>query len=689
MRLPSLHLLLALTLAGSGLSGSSFQLRASVRDATSKNLDAVVNLLLKMMSDFHGQMTSDKDAWSGYSAWSDEQETDKTSYMQEQQALVMSQQGVLNANKQNLAKFTEDISKLQGDISGVISSVDELTMLRRQEHGGHQAELADLTKTIEAVNKAIEILEGHYAASEATLSEIKKRVQYAMSLTGTKVQFAQTKGGQNQLGPDFLNVDGSKYNKFEGQSAGAGGVIGTLNDLRSTLDQNKQESIEKENEQRRVYEETKDAKEGELSRMRGELADKTLAKSQAGSMITSATAAISEATKNAADAEAYIDLVVSDRSKFQTEFQARMQMRNDEMAATQAALDALQAVTMGAKFLQLQGNKKKAGLVQTGRRCTQCESQAKKLIALGKKLGNSSALLEVASDLEQRAKGFYDSSGFEPVKDLLRTLITKLEEEQSAESSHHDWCETEKTSAIAGKADREKTIRAVQTEIEFLTTNVAQLKTELDFLSGEIVRVDEETKAGTANRNLAHEAFVKAKADHDEIIDALQKATAALSLVQLKKGKKAVTVARHKAQVAQSPFEDYASSGGSAIEMIEDLLGRYNTARTQLVADEDAAAMAYKQMMATNKQFVRDTKNTFNSKMSERRGKLGRMKDSKAELKISFTELTEIAQYLQDLRPSCDDIRSSFEERKKRREAEITALKECLEVLSDPSALGM
>merc|ERR1719265_184676 len=126
-------------------------------------MDSVISLLLKMMTDFRGQ--------SG----SEEQETDKTGYMQEQQALVMSQNAMLNANKQSLAKLSEDILKLQGDIAGTIKSVDELSMLRRQEHGQHQAELADLTKTIEAVNKAIEILEGHYAASEQTLAEIKKR----------------------------------------------------------------------------------------------------------------------------------------------------------------------------------------------------------------------------------------------------------------------------------------------------------------------------------------------------------------------------------------------------------------------------------------------------------------------------------------------------------------------------------
>merc|ERR1719262_1625441 len=155
--------------------------------------------------------------------------------------------------------------------------------------------------------------------------------------------------------------------------------------------------------------------------MRGELAEKSMAKTQAQSTITSCQATINEATKNAGDAQAYIALIQSDRTKFQAEYQNRMQMRNDEMAATQAALDALQAVSLGAKegVGLLQGAKKKAGLVQTGRKCTQCQKQAKKLIELSKKLGNSSALLEVATDLSQRTAGFYDEKSFEPVKELL------------------------------------------------------------------------------------------------------------------------------------------------------------------------------------------------------------------------------------------------------------------------------
>merc|ERR1719265_2129484 len=167
-------------------------------------MDSVISLLLKMMTDFRGQ--------SG----SEEQETDKTGYMQEQQALVMSQNALLNANKGQVASLTEGISKLRGDIAGTIRSVDELTMLRRQEHSQHEAELADLTKTIDAVNKAIEILEGQYAANGATLAEIKNRVQLALSLANAddnKVNVITA--GFMQMGePDWLGVDGSKYEKY-------------------------------------------------------------------------------------------------------------------------------------------------------------------------------------------------------------------------------------------------------------------------------------------------------------------------------------------------------------------------------------------------------------------------------------------------------------------------------------------
>merc|ERR1719217_128669 len=125
-----------------------------LQSTSKKGLDDVISLLLQMMTDFHTQMQDDKASWESYSEWSEQTETDKTSFVQEQEALVMSKSALMNANEQQVQKLTGEISKLGSDIAATIASIKELTQLRREEHMQHEEELADLTKTIDAVNKA-------------------------------------------------------------------------------------------------------------------------------------------------------------------------------------------------------------------------------------------------------------------------------------------------------------------------------------------------------------------------------------------------------------------------------------------------------------------------------------------------------------------------------------------------------
>merc|ERR1719247_4032841 len=68
--------------------------------------------------------------------------------------------------------------------------------------------------------------------------------------------------------PNYLSSEyaGKDYSGSTNQ-AGAAGVIDTLKAVRTTLMENKQASIEKDNEARRQYEETKTAKEADIERM--------------------------------------------------------------------------------------------------------------------------------------------------------------------------------------------------------------------------------------------------------------------------------------------------------------------------------------------------------------------------------------------------------------------------------------
>ena len=50
--------------------------------------------------------------------------------------------------------------------------------------------------------------------------------------------------------------------------------------------------------------------------------------------------------------------------------------------------------------------------------------------------------------MEEDQQSFFKNEKFDPVLNLLKDLITRLEEEQNSETSQHEWCETEKTTAV-------------------------------------------------------------------------------------------------------------------------------------------------------------------------------------------------------------------------------------------------
>jgi len=704
--------------------GSNGQLHMSMsqQERAASSLGEVIEVLSTMLKEFADQEVEDKENWEKYQKWSDDTEVEKNDFIQEQTQLVMATTATMNANKQQVAKLTDELATLAEDIAETIKSIAELVKMREEEKAAFEVTLADLVKTIKAVLKATDILEGHYATgSAAELTEVRSRIQLALTMYGVRSEHA-TQANVNLLSsflqtgvqaPDFLNTDGSKYDNYEKQG-GAKGVIGMLTDLREQLESQKQSAIAKENESIRQYEETKAAKEADLANMKQTQAEKQAKKQECEATIEQCIATIDQAEKEIVDAKAYLKQLLEDRKVFTKAFAARNAQRKQEQAATQAALDALQSVSAGAKsgvgeafmqrsFLQLASSEK----VQVG-----SKMQAKMLSAFAKlrSIGeqyHAPSLIQMAVVLKSLTKQlptteadqyydreqqtFFDQGKFGPVLKLLTDLITQLEEEQAAETSQHEWCENEKEGSVNAKTERETKIHELKASIDSLTTTLAQLKTEILFLESEIERVKEETRIAKQIREDEHKVYIQAKADHEEVIKAIQTALEALSgqyaLIQ--------TGVHHKSkqpgELGATPFAEFASGSagaGSAMEMLEDLEAKYTQALEKIITDEETAQKLHEELLKRNALFIEECTYTKDEKLKERRGGLGDIGEAKESMKVNLIELHEVSKYLQDLRPSCDDIRSTYEERKKRREAEIAALKEALEVISDPTMMG-
>merc|ERR1719316_1496825 len=447
----------------------------------------------------------------------------------------MSSTAMLNANKQQVQTLTGQIADLTSEIAETESSINELVKLRQEEHKAHEEEVSDLSKTIEAVNKATEVLEGHYAAS-ASMAEIKQEVTQALStLALSRATDPKMKPVTELLqDPNWLNVDGaSSYGSYTGVAAQSGGVIGTLKSIRSTLMDQKQASIEKENDSQRQYEIAKESKEADLKRSKDEKAEKEGTREECNAKIEQCNAKITQATQDIADANKYVGKLLKDRDAFSKEFDSRSALRSQEMAATQAALDALQEVTAGAKSAVEGVLLQKSSSL--GVKCTRCRAAARKLRAVGSTYHENS-LVQLAASLENRLHStarepaaYFDPAAMDPVKNLLHQLISRLEDELAAETSQHDWCQTEKATSAAAKTERETNIDSLTAEIDSLTTAIQQLTSDIMFLNSELIRIQSETNTAISLRKDEKETFQKAKTDHEEVIAALNKAMSALS----------------------------------------------------------------------------------------------------------------------------------------------------------------
>merc|ERR1719421_1726781 len=185
------------------------------------------------------------------------------------------------------------------------------------------------------------------------------------------------------------------------------------------------------------------------------------------------------------------------------------------MAATKAAIDALQQVSVGNALNQLQLSRKlRAGLLQADARQTSLRALAAKLLKVGQK-DREAALVQASiavRRLAQEPTAYYNSEAMNPVKNLLKQLIDRLTDELNAETSHKDWCDNEKKNSADEKLKRENLISALNAEIPQLKTTIASLTSDIDYAASEIQRNYDEMQDAKKIRSDAKSQYDTAKA---------------------------------------------------------------------------------------------------------------------------------------------------------------------------------
>jgi len=289
---------------------------------------------------------------------------------------------------------------------------------------------------------------------------------------------------------------------------------------------------------------------------------------------------------------------------------------------------------------------------------------------------------------------------FKKVRDLIKDMVARLEEEAEAEASQKGWCDEEMAAATSKRDENQGRIESENASIIMAKSTVEKLAEEIKILGQEIA---------DTYRALNEQEQLR-KEDSDDNRKTIADANAGLTAV-----KGALSVLQDfynnpSGEFVQVKYEPFKASGSGADgKTVADLapgtfdgayegkqnekggvLGLLNVIQSDFERSISTTEQAETDNEAAFQEFKSNAEADIEQKQSDKESKENEKESTNADLvdyKDSLGEATtlkgESLDELEKLKPACVSTGSSYEEKVARRKQEIEALKEATKILTE------
>merc|ERR1719380_321033 len=400
-------------------------------------------------------------------------------------------------------------------------------------------------------------------------------------------------------------------------------------------------------------------------------------KSKAATAETQATAEGDLEVTNKALGEdiAQLNQVHHDCMTKATDFEVETKSRAEELKALATAKKIIVEATGGAAAQTYDLAQTDASFLQTGARTRLAvQDEAVKFIKnLSQKLG-SPALAQLANRIAAAARmgAAGGEDPFAKVKGLISEMIERLLKAAAEDAAHKAYCDKEMSETKAKKEELTDEIEALTTKIDKMTADSAKLKEEVAILSKELADLAKSQAEMDKLREEENTAYVKNKAEMEEGLEGIKLALKVLRDYYAKEDK------AHKAA---------EGAGGGIIGMLEVIESDFSKGLAEMIAIEEAAAAEYEKQTKENEIAKTTKEQDVKYKTKEAKSLDKAVAEHTSDREGLQTELDAVLDYWEKIQEQCVAKAEPYEERKKRREAEIAGLKEALSILEGEAAL--
>jgi chromosome segregation ATPase len=460
------------------------------------------------------------------------------------------------------------------------------------------------------------------------------------------------------------------------------GILDTLQDLKAKAEEQLATLRKEESNTAQNYRMLTESLDAEMAYNTKEKAETEQFKSDTEEQKATDTAELAATDKLLKDTQGSLSTTQDDCMKTAADHDGSVANRHQEIKTIASAKKVLMETTSGAaqetySFIQRSSSTVKSRAQQKG----------EKVASFIKRLSqrqHSEDLAQLASRVSALVR-YGASAGSDPfvkVKGLIRDMIAKLESEAMASAKEKAYCDEQMAKTEAKQSELSDDVARMTAKIDLKSAQSARLKEEVKELQAQLASLAREQAEMNAVRSDQKAAFDQAKADLELGLQGVNKAIVILR--KYYQGDGAALVQQPARPVFHAKAE---GAGGSIVDILRVVESQFARSLAAEEATEADSADAYETRTQEIKVSTAQESQSLKYKVQEFKGLDREVAEISGDRKSTNEELASVLKYYAQVKDRCIAKPETYGERKARREAEITGLKEALDILNEETAL--
>merc|ERR1719235_1944882 len=639
-----------------------------------------------MMEEMAAKGAAEKEAeiatYKEYVKWCDNTSFEKGVAIRDGKLAVEQGTAAAGKAKADAEAAADKILELNGNVKQWAVDKAEATKEREIEHTDYEAEHTEFTENIDALSEAMAVIAASTQPVSALIQDANSDLMASWERLTQKLP-----ANEKQNFMSLLRQPQAASNAFESSDA-TGGVQDAVGKLKERIE-SKRADLEKEETEKKFAFETYAAQlDLNTEQAENEIEEKTQEKAQRLADFESFTQEV-EATSATlkTDEKYFADLEAQCTTKSE-EFEARQQMREEELEAIAKAIEVMSGGTVSGaaeehlpSFIQTRQSFAllRAHVVAPAERSAAVH---RVMIFLQGRAAKAESRI-----LAKLAAKVTETGPFDKVVEMIKDLIQKLTTEAAEEADQKSWCDAELKANKETRDEKTEEVNRLTARSDMLHAQIAQLTSELESLADQISELNLALKTATEDRAAEKAANDKAISDAKEAIPAVRSALKVLKDFYAKASTATALVQQSPAGDAPGSWDKpYTGMGGSSkgvLGMLEVILADFVRLEQETTSSETEAQSAFDKFAGDSQADIDSKTATSKEKEALKLSKTRDLEETGKDLKSTQKELDAALAYHDELKPSCVDAGVSFSERAQRRQEEIESLQEALKILGD------